>query len=128
MRVVAFRDAEQAGDVDDDAPVDLIGLKQMLHPVVVTGAVHDHDIGVGDGAGDGCRRLVVVRVGAGRDDYAFDRDAVAADSGRGLAVEVFGRDDGDGVRRGGERRQGSGQGRGGKQVLHSERPPRNETL
>ena len=96
VRIAPLRRADQAATSMTTRSSVGRGFEQVLHPVVVVGAVHDHEPGVGDarategGGSKSCGSALALIADV------LDRDTIAADGRGDLAVEVLGGDDGDG--------------------------------
>ena len=95
VRIVAGLLVHEIRGDDRDPPGLRRHLEQSLHPRVVVGAVVDDQLGRGDFADDGRRGLEQMRVLVGIAQDAGDRNLVAADLLRHVAVEILRRHDRD---------------------------------
>ena len=95
VRIVPGFTVHEAGGGDCRAPSARRHLQQFLDPGVVIGAVVDDDLRGGDLPDDGGRDLEQMRVLVGIAQDAHDRNPVAADLSRNVAVEILRRDDRD---------------------------------
>ena len=95
VRIVAGLLVHEIGGDDHNAPGLRRHLEQPFHPRVVVGAVVDDHLRRGDLADDGRRGLEQMRVLVGIAQDAGDRNLVAADLLRHVAVEILRRHDRD---------------------------------
>ena len=112
MRIVAGLSVHQLGGDDHFAVRLRRRTQQLFHPGVVVGAVDDRDLRARDLARDSGRGLEQMRVLVRAVHDAGDRDPVAADLARDVAVEIFRRHHGDlafGFAVGGAHGRGEGQ-------------------
>ena len=89
VRIVAGLLVHEVGGDDHDAAGPGRHREQLFHPRIVVGAVVDDDLRGGDLADDGGRGLEQMRVLVGIAQDAGDRDPVAADLLRDVAVKIL---------------------------------------